>query len=802
MFPRYSLKCFCSHRTKLLMLREAKRVDSPDGNKQNKPPPGVWVHFSRPLSSTMRFFSLFALALVACAALASTTTDVDDMDLSMDIFDGPAPAELGAAPSIYRLKGVVNWLVSAFLKTRSTLYKMRSNFNITRTSLRRTRERLATEKSRAIAAENALRGLLNAQATTTAAQSTQMRAEMQRAFAAEASLRALVSLETARAQTAEADLHAVVWVEKSRAAAADEGLTMLVESAEQTLAAQVAATRSLATAATGSQAEDFAAEVARGLAAEASINARVAAAVQRATEIEGELESALALEASRAAHAEQAAASQLATATNTLSSQILAARAIASSDLADEVHRAIVAEASLNANIVAEEARATGAESELAAANALERSRAITSEEMIVTQVSIAANTATVNVAVTAALQQEQSRALAAEAVLAAGQATLATSLAQTDATLLNVTDRMNGNLPCPANSVGQSIGKGCVCNAGFRPVMTPSLTAPFTVLVCEAVACPSMTVGSTVVQGCTCNTTAGYYGPALVATTTAPYYNNSPCRRFSSCVELQAQTTIPAPFGKVSGVYNILYGANTILPVFCDQVTSGGGWELALKIGTASGTQFAFSSSLWSSTTSLNAGSLDETDSSAIFPQYYTGNYSQVLAKLRHGIRNFTWPVTRINPAVLTTTYNSISGFFNYPGGYSFMTGPNGYGLNTNVNGYAGLPYWTSTYLAGTGSSNLFSYERGAGGSHGGGYHDFALNGCCGIQCVRWGYLQNNENDCNTNDVESGIGVTTSSYNNLAPRHVSAGDNALFAEVTDLGVNAPIFASFWGRRV
>eukprot|EP00048_Salpingoeca_helianthica_P012083 m.174558 g.174558 ORF g.174558 m.174558 type:complete len:764 (-) comp15322_c1_seq6:181-2472(-) len=280
MFPRYSLKCFCSHRTKLLMLREAKRVDSPDGNKQNKPPPGVWVHFSRPLSSTMRFFSLFALALVACAALASTTTDVDDMDLSMDIFDGPAPAELGAAPSIYRLKGVVNWLVSAFLKTRSTLYKMRSNLNSTRYYLRTTRERLAAETSRAETLTRLMANKVNRTAMKSVGaeqtramvvehslsvnianvgsqQESALAAEVQRALTAEASLRIEVGIEYYRATTAESALSAALLVEASRTTAAEEGLVNRIVTTEDTLATQILQTSTQCTAAAASLATNM-----------------------------------------------------------------------------------------------------------------------------------------------------------------------------------------------------------------------------------------------------------------------------------------------------------------------------------------------------------------------------------------------------------------------------------------------------------------------------------------------------------------------------------------------------------------
>eukprot|EP00048_Salpingoeca_helianthica_P014505 m.222013 g.222013 ORF g.222013 m.222013 type:complete len:511 (-) comp15941_c0_seq1:113-1645(-) len=431
----------------------------------------------------------------------------------------------------------------------------------------------------------------------------------------------------------------------------------------------------------------------------------------------------------------------------------------------------------------------------------------------------------------TAAILQEQTRAVTAEDNLAGRYLQVASVV---NSTVLNMTVRMDGAFPCPPDSTGTSVGRGCVCNTGFRPVTVTSFTAPFNILSCQAAACPanstastttpgrcdclpgfsgsvfwmsqtltfvsscapvicpSFTIGVTVIQGCACNNTLGQYGPALIPASVSPFYNNT-CRRYSSCFDILNQTAAPS-IGRSTGVYNLVYGpTNTLLPVYCDQTTNGGGWEMVLKMASTSGALFAYTSTIWTSTTSLNPTSLDETDASALFPQYYLGNYSQVMAKFRFSNVNYSWPATRINPAIATPTYGTVSSFFNYPGGYSFMTSLNSFNLSVfAANAYNRLPYWNATATTAFPSGNLFSYQVGNNG-----YHDFVLNSCCG-GCARWGYLQNDQNDCASNDVHSGLGISLVSLG----RYESAVDMVTWGGTTRLGAANYLFASVWARRV
>ena len=94
--------------------------------------------------------------------------------------------------------------------------------------------------------------------------------------------------------------------------------------------------------------------------------------------------------------------------------------------------------------------------------------------------------------------------------------------------------------------------------------------------------------------------------------------------------------------------------------------------------------------------------------------------------------------------------------------------------------------------------SGNIWSYETTVGcGSpcQGGGYHDFVINTCCGIVCMRWGFLQNNEYSCASNDVVNGIGIGGTSFAGQA----SCGD--YYSTYGEKGFNGTMYASIWGRR-
>lgn len=166
---------------------------------------------------------------------------------------------------------------------------------------------------------------------------------------------------------------------------------------------------------------------------------------------------------------------------------------------------------------------------------------------------------------------------------------------------------------------------------AGYSGVIFGTQLPPYYGGSCMAVPCPSFAVGSSIPTGCTFRFSQGNYCQ-LAPTTTAPYYliQSNTCTSFDSCYALLHQTSLLAPFGLTSGVYDITY-PNGVFPTFCDQETDGGGWELVLKISSNAGTLWSYGSSLWTSGSPFNTKSLDETNTDALFPQYTNGNYNQV---------------------------------------------------------------------------------------------------------------------------------------------------------------------------
>eukprot|EP00047_Mylnosiga_fluctuans_P023527 m.139504 g.139504 ORF g.139504 m.139504 type:complete len:734 (+) comp9616_c0_seq11:19-2220(+) len=332
----------------------------------------------------------------------------------------------------------------------------------------------------------------------------------------------------------------------------------------------------------------------------------------------------------------------------------------------------------------------------------------------------------------------------------------------------------------CPANSAGSNIPAGCSCNAGYSGAITASTVSPYYTGACSAVACTAFSTGTSVPAGCTCSSTQGLYGPTLTPTTTAPYYSSA-CATYASCKLLAATS-----YGTTSGVYYLTYDSGLRLPAYCDQTTNGGGWELVLKTAN-SGTTFTYTAAAWTATSPINSASLDESNADALFPQYYSANYSHVMVKFKVSTYNWFWPTTSIDPRAGTTVYKTVLSFFTMSG-YSFLPT---YGVGTNTaNAYNSIPYWTASSTGNFASGNVFSYEIGCS-TCGGGYHDFAINSCCGSTCVRWGWIQNNENDCQSNDVGGGLGLT---FNSLG-----AGD--FYGCCGNSGINTGMQALVYARK-
>eukprot|EP00047_Mylnosiga_fluctuans_P001101 m.212571 g.212571 ORF g.212571 m.212571 type:complete len:742 (-) comp10141_c6_seq29:4119-6344(-) len=340
-----------------------------------------------------------------------------------------------------------------------------------------------------------------------------------------------------------------------------------------------------------------------------------------------------------------------------------------------------------------------------------------------------------------------------------------------------------NGCAPvaCPSNTSGANLPAGCACAAGFAGGVSAAIGAPYFSGSCNPVPCPAGMLGGTVPQGCTCNMTRGNYGVPFTATTAPPYYAGT-CYSFSSCAALLTQSSVPG-VGSTSGVYYLTYAPDVVYPVYCDQTTNSGGWELVLKVAST-GVTFSYTAAAWTATSPINALSLDETNADALFPQYYAANYSQIMSKFKFNSITWAWPATSINPAAAGTYYKTASSFFNQPS-YSFISNP----LSAGV--YNSLSYWTVSNNLG-GYSNTWSFESACSGC-GNGYHNFGINICCGISCARWGFIQNDQADCNSNDVAGGIGLQ---YNG---NQYSCMD--YYGCCGTAGVNAGIQALVYARR-
>ena len=221
-------------------------------------------------------------------------------------------------------------------------------------------------------------------------------------------------------------------------------------------------------------------------------------------------------------------------------------------------------------------------------------------------------------------------------------------------------------------------------------------------------------------------------------------------------------------------GVYWINLPTAGATQIYCIMNTNvnGGGWMMAMK--ATRGTTFSYSSSHWTTTTTLNTGATDRSDGDAKFQtmNYFVG--SELLA---------LWPD-------ITTTGGSL--------GTSTTTNPFGcWSWQQNYSQYYGGSYYVntpSTMLALFNSANNISFPgvsytqfSGWGGywSVEGGNNFYGFNFTSySNQSVRWGVAFNNESDWGSNDVGGGIGTVTAGNN------YSAGDYNSGCCATQNGIN------------
>ena len=201
-------------------------------------------------------------------------------------------------------------------------------------------------------------------------------------------------------------------------------------------------------------------------------------------------------------------------------------------------------------------------------------------------------------------------------------------------------------------------------------------------------------------------------------------------------------------------GVYWINLPTVGPTEVFClmDSAWNGGGWMMAMK--ATRGTTFSYTSTHWTSITTLNTTSVNRTDADA---KFHTMNYFSAKDFLAvfpdigaggsiAGRGAWTWLQNDFNSGARTTTIN----FFNTA-------------AQTRISGGKEFSGW---------GSGVFSSQSGTQ------WYGFNFSQYTNAR-VRWGFAWNNEvNDLNSNDVSGGIGMGGSNIGGQSANFsYSAGD-------------------------
>jgi hypothetical protein len=233
-----------------------------------------------------------------------------------------------------------------------------------------------------------------------------------------------------------------------------------------------------------------------------------------------------------------------------------------------------------------------------------------------------------------------------------------------------------------------------------------------------------------------------------------------------------------------------------TSTPTYClmNDMYDGGGWMMLMKATT--GSTFQYSSTHWTTTSTLNPTDLTRNDADAKYNVFNYNNIKDVMA---------IWP--DINPDSYLNVYSKPGGCFYVKDGWVWKV--DNWNGETRTTGLSGFQ---NTRLAGSGSvitqptglSNPNHYSGYgtcfSGQSGGGAYvHGFNVLGTSNSAWVgpyvRWGFLFNNEADLATSDTFSGIGMGNGNY---TPR--SAGDYNNGGGWTPLGINRSARVEMYGR--
>ncbi len=217
------------------------------------------------------------------------------------------------------------------------------------------------------------------------------------------------------------------------------------------------------------------------------------------------------------------------------------------------------------------------------------------------------------------------------------------------------------------------------------------------------------------------------------------------------------------------NGIYWINLPIVGATQVYCimDSVVDGGGWMMAMK--ATSGTTFQYSSSHWTTVTTLNSTDNTRNDADA---KFHTMNYFQSKDMLA------LWPDIPYN-------YNSGTG-----GSLSLSTYNNWCWMKNNYNSGISqslINYFSSASDVSFGTAK--GVERGTAFSSQGGNMfygtNFILNQMYGLRHARWGFGWNNETDWISNDSTGGIGLNNPTY--------SAGDFGGHSDQTGINRSARV---------
>jgi hypothetical protein len=246
---------------------------------------------------------------------------------------------------------------------------------------------------------------------------------------------------------------------------------------------------------------------------------------------------------------------------------------------------------------------------------------------------------------------------------------------------------------------------------------------------------------GAAIYTGTTYFVSTNYAGSTM--STLYTYFDGSTVERAAPSA-LYIKNMIAAT---ANGVYwiNLPEIGPTQLYCIMDSAVDGGGWMMAMK-ATRGGT-FIYTSSHWTTATTLNPTDTTRNDADA---KFHSMNYfkSKDLLAL--------WPDIPYNYAGGTGGSLSLSGYNNW----CWMKN----------NYYSGNKQPLITYFSGIASNTSFGtpkgVERGTAFSSQAGNQFYGTNfTAAGGNEVRWGFGWNNENDWYSDDVSGGIGMNRVAY-------------------------------------